>query len=394
MGKRNILVLNNCYGCGVCSGICPKDIIRLKQNNDGFYQPTVINKKACVECGLCLKVCAQANVLHFPEHHEIRGFATWSLENAVRRKSSSGGTGFEVARYLVGKGYVFVGVKYNVEFGRAEHYLASTVEEIIPSMGSKYIQSFSEDAFRQIKKGQRYIITGTPCQIASVRRLVKIKRMEDEVVLMDFFCHGIPSKLVWDKYVSETEKRIGKLVYASWRNKRSGWHDSWAMGLDGEDFGEPVNWHDSYEMLMRGKKSYINSKKSDGDIFYKFFLGDMCFNKACYKQCKFKGFKSLADIRIGDFWGDKYKDNEDGVTGVLALTGKGYEVLTECNVRIIDETIHVVAEGQMKENSKYPYYYRLLLAILHSNLKLKSIYRFTQILRIVSIIRIKAKKYL
>lgn len=65
--------------------------------------------------------------------------------------------------------------------------MARCVEEIIPSMGSKYIQSYSYKAFKEIKKGGKFLITGTPCQIASMRRYVRMRRIEDDVILMDFF---------------------------------------------------------------------------------------------------------------------------------------------------------------------------------------------------------------
>lgn len=48
----------------------------------------------------------------------------------------------------------------------------------------------------------------------------------------------------------------GQITYASWRNKWTGWHDSWAMGIDGEEHGEKIDWHDSYDMLIREKKLY------------------------------------------------------------------------------------------------------------------------------------------
>lgn len=41
--------------------------------------------------------------------------------------------------------------------------------------------------------------------------------------------------------MSEIENQIGKVTYASWRNKQSGWHDSWGM-------------------FIKGKKSYYNKK--------------------------------------------------------------------------------------------------------------------------------------
>lgn len=33
-------------------------------------------------------------------------------------------------------------------------------------------------------------------------------------------------------------KVVGKVTYASWRNKWRGWHDSWAIGIDGEKHGK------------------------------------------------------------------------------------------------------------------------------------------------------------
>ena len=55
--------------------------------------------------------------------------------------------------------------------------------------------------------------------------------------------------------------------------------------------------------FIKGEKSYYNKKRSEGDLFYKFFLGNMCLGRACYKDCKFKYLNSAADIRIGDLWG-------------------------------------------------------------------------------------------
>ena len=48
--------------------------------------------------------------------------------------------------------------------------------------------------------------------------------------------------LMWKKYSDWAEQKVGKLTYVSWRNKFTGWHDSWAMSIDGEKYGKPVNW--------------------------------------------------------------------------------------------------------------------------------------------------------
>lgn len=390
MTNKNISIFPYCYGCSLCSVVCPKDIISLKGNRDGFYQPRITDTEACIQCGLCLKVCAFQNELPQTDKTTVKGFATWSNIPAVRKRASSGGTGFEIARTLLGKGYKVLAVRYNAERQRAEHYVASTESELIQGMRSKYIQSYPEEAFKALIKGEKYLITGTPCQIASMRRYIKMNHMEDSVVLMDFFCHGVPSKFLWDKYIAELEPKIGKVTYASWRNKSTGWHDSWTMGLDGNSQDNPVGWHDSFNMLIRGKKHQYQKKRSEGDLFYKFFLSDVCFNKACYKDCKFKNLQSAADIRIGDLWGTKYAGNEEGVTGVLVFTEQGKSILEECDIVANPEPIEVVTEVQMKKTISRPYYHALLLRMLRTpHIRLSIIYKVVQLLRIGTILKYK-----
>ena len=38
---------------------------------------------------------------------------------------------------------------------------------------------------------------------------------------------------MWRKYVTDVEKKIGKLTYVSWRNKQTGWHDSYTINMEG-----------------------------------------------------------------------------------------------------------------------------------------------------------------
>ena len=54
---KNISTLSECCGCGVCAISCPKKIIEIRQNVDGFYSAFVNDKSACLSCGICIKVC-------------------------------------------------------------------------------------------------------------------------------------------------------------------------------------------------------------------------------------------------------------------------------------------------------------------------------------------------
>lgn len=346
--NKNISCVHDCYGCGVCATACGRKIIEIVQNTDGFYEPHITDESKCTHCGVCTDVCAYLHDDLALKETDIHPYAAWSKDHLVRRKCSSGGAGFEVGKYLLDQGYKVCGVRYDADKNRAEHYIATNVEELIQSAGSKYIQSYTVDGFRAINRKEKYLVTGTPCQIDSFRRYIKKFRCEDNFILLDFFCHGVPSMLVWKKYTEWAEKQVGKITYASWRNKWTGWHDSWAMGIDGVEHGEKINWHDSYDILIKGKKSYIESRLSQGDMFYALFLGDCCLGKQCYEHCKYKYDHSSADIRIGDLWGKTYNEDEDGVSGAVAFTTKGNKVLKQCNCELVEHTFDVVAEGQMK----------------------------------------------
>lgn len=377
----NISSIHNCYGCGVCAIACSKKIINIKLNNDGFYEPIITESDKCTDCGLCVEVCSYSHDNLSLINPQITSYAAWSKDAQVRRKCSSGGVGFEIGKSIIEQGGKVCGVRFNAEKNLAEHYVAATDQELIPSIGSKYIQSYTVEGFNDIikqlrqakKQGENptYLVTGTPCQIDSFRRFIQKFRIEDNFILLDFFCHGVPSKLMWDKYVAYMEKKVGKLTYVSWRNKFTGWHDSWAMAIDGEKCGEPMDWNEDYNSLIREKKSYINSRLSQGDYFYKLFLGDCCLGKACYDKCRFKYDKSSADIRIGDAWGKYYQLDENGVSAVVIYTKSGDHVLNQSNCTLEEVPMEVVAEGQMKKcperNISY-YVVCYLLRISHVNI--------------------------
>ena len=364
---KNISSFSFCYGCGVCAASCPKKIISIGLNRDGFYTPIIKESLNCIECGICLDVCAFNHPDMAINVKPIKSWAAWSNDKRVRRKCSSGGIGFEIGKQLIEKGYKAVGCRYDIKEQRAEHYIATTVEEFVQSIGSKYIQSYTEEAFKQIeRKRQKYLVTGTPCQIDSFRRMIQRFHCEDNFILMDFFCHCVPSMWAWKAYIKMLEPKIGEVTYASWRNKfEYGWHDNWLMGIDGKKTSKPIDWHESYNLLIRGKKSFIQSRKSQGDLFYRLFLGDICLGPQCQKDCKYKYDKSSADIRIGDLWGNTYKENEDGVSALIAFTEKGKDLIGNLkNVTLVEHPFNVVAEGQMKNNAHSKETTPLVMAML------------------------------
>lgn len=367
----NISKLKFCYGCGTCVTACPKKIIRLQEDRFGFFSPEVFDQDKCIECGLCLKVCSFCNPLS-PEKkdsHDISSYAGWSKDKDVRKKCSTGGVVFEIANHMMQQGYKACGVRYNNELHIAEHFIANTIEEFKPSIGSKYLQSYTSEAFSQFKADSKYVVVGTPCQIASLREYIKLRRIENNFLLIDFFCHGVPSMNMWRKYLKYVSKRSKISPYEiAWRNKENGWHDSWVMSFKEKDSKE-------YDYLSNVK---------NGDLFYKMFLYNRCLNKACYTSCKFKMANSSADIRVGDLWGKHYSDEDAGVNGILAFTAKGKEALTSTeSIQLVSESMDIVLEGQMKKGPKRDYIVALDSFLLRTPLSLPAICKINRLVPMI-----------
>lgn len=332
MNKQNISDIHNCYGCGVCSKPCPVHIIDIHLNAEGFYEPYLTDADKCIHCGLCRDVCAYIKEDLAASNQCKASYAAWSNDEKTRHDATSGGAGFEITRYLMEQGYTTIGARYNPETQRAEHFEATSLDDLCATTGSKYIQSYTVDGWKAVDRKKKFLIIGTPCQIDSFRNYMKLMRLPVEnFVLLDFYCHGVPSMLAWKKYVREAEQKLGgRLTDASWRNKAN------------------VGWHNSYNMHLTGGGKSLYSSLSQGDEFLRAFLCDQCLGRHCYLHCKYKYDKSSADIRIGDLWGETYKDNEKGVSCAIAFTERGLDVLKHINCTLVDYPLSTVAEGQMK----------------------------------------------
>ena len=271
---NNIAIFDACYGCGVCSVACAHKAISISMGQYCFIKP-VVDDALCTECGVCLKVCAYYDKLMVDSQRSVSGYAGYSKDDAVRKVCSSGGVGYELARHAIENEFIVCAVRYDVERCCAVHYFAASAAELNSSRGSKYIQSHTVDAFSHFKRGIHYMVIGTPCQIDSLRRYIRLKRMDDKFVLVDFFCHGVPSDLLWQKYLKEYG--ISHPTEIRWRDKHTGWHDSW-------------------NMVFKNESTETSSRMSQGDLFYRFYLKNRCLGKACYDDCKYKMISSAADI--------------------------------------------------------------------------------------------------
>ena len=309
--KNNISKFNTCYGCGVCVIACPVKIIDYKLNNEGFYVPVIHEMDKCINCGICLDICAynHTEIASPPIMENVRAWGCRSRNSENRKLSTTGAMGYEIAIEAIKRHNKVCSVRYDLENNRAEHYIATNISELNTSRGTKYIPSFTITGFNAIGKNDLFTIFGLPCQIDSLRRYIRRFKLEDKIRLIDLFCYGVPSLLLWHRYIKETTKDIGHINNVIFRSKKNGWHHSSCIEIDGSN------------------QTYISKKKDDP--FFGLFFRDCALNSCCYNKCKYKLCSSSADVRIGDFWGEKYATDEEGVNVLFSLTAKGNEIVEE-----------------------------------------------------------------
>lgn len=365
---NKICKITQCYGCGVCAAVCPHSVIAMVLSQDGFYIPAFPDVSKCTQCGLCERVCSYISERISSQSHLGNGYVAISQDNSVISSCSSGGVGFEIGRLLIEKGYKAVSVRYNPEEARAEHFSCDSIEAFEQSKGSKYLQSFTTDAFRSLNKPGRYVVFGTPCQIDSISRMVDLSKRREDFILVDFFCHGVPSYHLWDSYIAymSGKHKMSHPINALFRDKNYGpGKASWCMSLVSLD------------------KKVFSSMRKDRDIFYSLFLGNVCLNKPCYDSCKFKSNNSSADIRIGDLWSKNYQESKKGMSAVIANTHAGESVISSLFERcdIFKEKLEVVCDGQMRSKLAEPAMRDKIVSMLSRKRNIRYVYWYYKITR-------------
>lgn len=302
-----------CTSCQLCATMCVHDAIEIQLNEDGFYRP-IVDPGKCTDCGLCTKVCYkydEAVKITTPDHLEkTQLYSAWSNDDELVRNTTSGGIGDLLAHELLKQGYKVVGCVYNDEKLRAEHCIATTEEELILFRGSKYIQSYDYDAFKEVVKNcrhEKYAVFGTPCQIYALSKIADIKNVRDRFVFVDLYCHGCPSLYVWTKYQDYIKKikNLDHFDHVDFRSKAAGWGAFCLL------------------VVVNGEIVFKSKKNLKG--FYELFFCDLVLNDGC-NECQLRSTLEYTDIRMGDFWGKKFLDNTRGVSGISVVTEKGREV--------------------------------------------------------------------
>lgn len=310
----------SCTGCCSCIAFCPQKCIEVELDNGGFWYPVIKNSK-CIGCDICESVCpAMGGVSKL---YNIKSYAAYNKDKEVRLKSSSGGIFYSLAVEILRHGGVVFGAVWRDN--KLCHAEVLSERELKGMCGSKYLQSYIGNTYVSAKQylaeGKKVYFTGTPCQIAGLRRF--LGKEYENLICQDIICHGVPSPKAFEVYKKDLEKRYGEIKQIIFRDKKKGWR-KYAVSIE----------------FISGKKIFVSHNY---DRFMRGYLDNIYLRESCY-DCQYKGIERVGDITLGDFWGiesvvPEY-DDDAGVSIVLVNSEKGNDlfrcVFDKLNITEVD----------------------------------------------------------
>lgn len=324
-----------CCGCEACRQACPVEAIRFYVDTEGFFYPAV-EESVCIDCGRCVKICPIAKQGAKTKPEDI--YAAINKDEEVRKVSSSGGIFSALAMDVMTHGGYVYGAAFDDNWN-LNHKAVSDSVNLLPLVGSKYVQSRIGNIFVEIKNhlSQNYTVlfVGTPCQVAGLKEF--LNGNDDRLLSVDFVCKGVPSGQVFKQYIKETlQNRIKSMKLSDditvqideirFRDKTDGWNDykfvmSYSYNQDGTTKQGKICQDRGSNPFMRG------------------FLQNLFLRPSCY-HCPFRE-RHQSDITLADFWGvekssiQNLSDNQ-GVSAIIIYTHRGKKAVEK-----IENQIHL-----------------------------------------------------
>lgn len=313
--------LHGCTSCQLCAAICPKSAISIVLDYEGFYRP-IVDDALCVDCGLCVNSCYKYDAEVSDNNDSVlkdsKLYGAYVNDKNVLEQTSSGGIADLLAHELFRSGYKCIGVVYDSSLDCAIDYIASSESDLDRFRGSKYIQSYTLDAFKTLvkaNKDDKYAVWGTPCHIYALDKYLRSRNRRDNYMLIDLYCHGCPSMSVWKKYLSEVRSISG------------------IDRVDNVNFRSKVNGWGPFRVSIESRGRQVYNSNTRHNEFFDLFFSDCLLNSACV-DCKLRGTLEYTDIRLGDFWGKQYVLNNEGVSAVSLVSKQAKDLFNRVSNKL------------------------------------------------------------
>jgi len=308
---------NLCIGCGICTTLCPREVLTMQWNRCGEYNPVEV-KPCTTECGLCLQVCPFADN---EQNEDVIGDRLYGTVEDIQHRSE---TGYYLATYVghsekhrptsASGGIVTWLLETLLIDGIVDHVvcvaptgdperlsafkICNTIEDLRTSAGSAYYPVEMSHVIKHILETPgRYAITGLPCFIKALRlaQQSNIKLRERIVITVGLTCGQLKSSQFTD-YIATLAGVRGEVTRVCYRGKSpdhmaNNYHYSFTT-REGE--ARKIFWSEGIAKVWTNRWFTLNACNHCDDVF---------------AEC--------ADITCMDAWLPEYLHDSQGTSLVL-----------------------------------------------------------------------------
>lgn len=321
-----------CLGCGLCCVIDKNSMIVEK---DGNIKSTYHNNKHNGHISVC--PAAGYDIINLGK--KIHSASKYSYElgwynklklaqsgdEIVLKKASSGGAMTTIALFMLEKGYADGVICTRYSFDRPEPrpitYIARNKADLLRAQGSKYCPTSILTILKDLNAEEKYVLIGTPCQIAGWQKYKKEYKPSINIVLtIANFCGGYRDYREIDYFVHN----IAGFNKASFFQHRGDGVPGFMRIIDEKG----TEWKYPYPEYVR--------------------LSPIRKNKRCVYCIDATG--ELADISCGDAWIDRIKETKEPWSSLILRNEKAVNLLKQIvennYLRVGDVTESEVIQSQ------------------------------------------------
>ena len=329
-----------CIGCGVCAGICPPQVLAMRENAFGEYI-AVEERRGCLErCDLCIRCCPfadgpvnesglattqfadQDNISYSTETgYYLKVWAGHVLDPNHRNAASSGGLTTWFLMEAMKRGTIDrIVCVIPTDKDRANLFnyaVLDSLESVISSAKSCYYPVQLSDAIRHILDFPgNYAVVGLPCFIKSIRLAMRSnRRLRNRVAV----CIGLVCGQSKSKFFAEYICALG------------GGHPKYLerVSFRTKDPQRPAKNYGARFKCSEGTTL-------EGEVLWKSGMGN-AWKRGYFKPnaCNFCDdiFAETADIAFMDAWLERYSSDSRGTNLVLARKGWIVDLFVEGSLR-------------------------------------------------------------
>ena len=303
-----------CCGCELCASSCPKSVIEMTPDEEGFLYPRVVKEQDCIGCSKCIKVCPMKSPGR-QTNDIVKGYSGYANDEEEIKTSASGSFATQLYAVFIDsfQGVVY-GVRYNNSFEQAVYCRADKKTELSAFKGSKYIQARKGFIYQQVladlKSGRRVLFIGLPCEISALYHAVG--KNTDFLYTVSLICHGPTTEYIQKEYVTKLQKKYkSSITTFSVRYKTTGWKPYYI-----------------YAAFKNGRHFLRQFDFSDFGLAFQYMKRPSC--SSCQYKYGNKQFGILADLTIGDYHAVEERTSHYhkwGVSQACTHTDKGEELM-------------------------------------------------------------------